>query len=242
MTSLESLFIETLHQRTIWVVALAFLGGVTSSVLPCTIAMLPVLVGYVGGFTHDSKKEVFFQVLLFILGLSLVMTILGIAASLLGVTFGALIGSGTYYVIGILSILMALQLLNVIHIPWPRFVHKLPESNTGKILAPLMLGITFGIASSPCGTPFLAAILAFISNEKNIALGGASLFFYALGQGTLLLFVGLFTGLLKHMAILRHVGRVITILSGILFLVVGIMLIAQGAGMLAPILSFLRLL
>lgn len=241
MPNLESLLLENLSTHSVLVIGLAFMAGVVSSLLPCTIAMLPVLVGYMGAYSGHSKARVFSQVSLFIVGLALMMTILGVAASLLGVAFGALIGSGVYYIIGIIAILMALQLLNIIHIPIPPLFSQLPESRYGKVLSPIILGMTFGAASSPCGTPFLAAILAFISRENNLLLGGTSLFCYALGQGVLLLVVGVFTGLLKHMATLRHVGSIMTRLSAGLFLIVGAMLIAMGSGQLVPILRFLRL-
>lgn len=242
MSSLESLLIQSLSAHSILVIGLSFVGGIVSSVLPCTIAMLPVLVGYVGGHTCQSKWEVFLQVFSFILGLSVVMTALGVIASLLGVTFGTLIGSGWYYLVGLIAIVMGLQLLNMIHLPLPQFISKLPEHQAGKILAPFSLGVAFGIASSPCGTPFLAAILGFISQEKNLLLGGASLFFYALGQGALLLMVGMFTGFLKHMAVLRKVGGVVNKMSAFLFFIVGAMLIAQGAGVLSQILLLFHLL
>lgn len=242
MNTLEALFNQALASHSLWVVALAFVAGVVSSMLPCAIAMLPVLIGYVGGYVADSKWEVFRQVCMFILGMALVMTVLGIAATLLGVTFGVLVGSAWYYAIGVVAILMALHLLEFIHIPFPQFVTQLPESKPGKIVAPFMLGVTFGAASSPCGTPFLAAILGLMSQEHNIVLGGISLFCYALGQGAILLVIGLFTGLLKHLAILRHVGRIFTKLSGILFLLVGLMLLAAGAGVLPSVLQFFHLL
>lgn len=242
MESLQLLFQETLQNQSIGVVGLAFLGGVVSSFLPCTVAMLPMLVGYIGGYNATSKWEVFTQAGIFILGIATVMTTLGIAASLLGLTFGSFVGSGWYYVIGLLAILIGLQMMEVIHIPLPQFVTKLPETKSGKILTPFLLGLAFGSASSPCGTPFLAGILGFISQQHNIFLGGVSLFSYALGQGMLLLAVGMFTGLLKHMATLREVGSVMNKISASVFLLAGVALIAQGFGVLGDILLFLHLI
>jgi len=241
MTSLESIFTSYLETHSILVLGAAFIAGIVSSLLPCTLAMLPLLVGYIGAYSEDSKWAVFQQVFFFIIGLSVTMTALGIAASLLGVAFGTIIGKGWYYAIGILSILMALQLLEIIHIPLPKFMSKVPESNSGKIIAPFVFGLTFGIASSPCGTPFLAGILALISKEHNLVLGGASLFCYAMGQGVLFVVIGMFTGLIKHLSILRHVGVLFTKLSASLFIVFGAMLIALGAGKLQDILVFLHL-
>lgn len=230
--NIEQLFLENLDARSGVVILLAFLGGVVSSLLPCTIGMLPVLIGYVGGYSGSSRWAVLRQVLLFVLGVALVMTILGVAASTLGIAFGGLVGSGWYYAVGVVAIVMGLQLLGVINIPLPQLITKLPDSKPGQILMPIVLGMAFGAASSPCGTPFLTAILGFISQEKNLWLGGGSLFAYALGQSVLLIVVGLFTGLIKHMAVVRRVGKVINLLSGITFILAGALLIAQAASWL----------
>ncbi|MEB3288109.1 MAG: cytochrome c biogenesis protein CcdA [Vampirovibrionales bacterium] len=238
--TLQNQLISALSNHSIAVIGLSFAGGVISSLLPCAISMLPVLIGYVGGYTEDSRWDILRQVLLFIVGVSLVMTILGVSASLLGVAFGGLVGSNWYYLVGVIAILMGLHLLHIIQVPLPQFITRLPETKSGHVFAPIMLGMAFGAASSPCGTPFLTAILGFISQEKHILLGAGSLFAYALGQSMLLLVVGLFTGLLKHIAIVRHVGKVINALSGAIFILAGLLLIAQGAGWLDALASILE--
>lgn len=214
------------------VLVLAFVGGIASSLLPCTVGMLPVLIGYVGGYADMSKWAVLRQILLFMLGFALVLTILGILASILGMTMAALVGNAWYYLLGAVAIVMGLQLLEVIQLPLPQFVTKLPETKQGQLLAPLIMGAAFGAASSPCGTPFLTAILGFISKEANWVLGGLSLFAYAFGQSILLLVVGLFTGLIKKMAVFRQVGSIVTKLSAAVFILAGGLLIAQAAGWL----------
>lgn len=232
MPDIQSPFLSLLNSHSYMVLILAFLGGIMSSLLPCTVGMLPVLVGYVGGYTETSKAAILRQILLFMTGFALVMTGLGILASALGTAMAALVGAGWYYFLGALAIVMGLQLLEVIQLPLPQFITRLPETNSGRWLAPIALGAAFGAASSPCGTPFLTAILGFISREKNWALGGASLFCYAFGQSMLLLAVGLFTGLIKQMALFRQVGSVVTKLSAAVFILGGGLLIAQAAGWL----------
>jgi cytochrome c-type biogenesis protein len=232
MDSLQQVFMQSLNTHSYMVLILAFLGGVASSLLPCTVGMLPVLVGYVGGYGETSKWSVLQQILLFMLGFALVLTILGILASVLGMAMGAMVGNSWYYVLGVVAIIMGLHLLEIIQLPLPQFVTKLPESKPGQILAPILMGAAFGAASSPCGTPFLTGILGFISREANWVLGGFSLFAYAFGQSMLLLVVGLCTGLIKKMAVFRHVGSVINKLSASVFILAGLLLIAQAAGWL----------
>lgn len=228
MSDLALLLKTSLYQQQGIVLGLAFAGGVVSSLLPCTVGMLPVLIGYVGGYAENSRWEVFRQVMLFVLGVATVMTALGVVVSLAGLTFGS-VGRGWYFVVGGLALFMGLQLLGLVRIPLPQLITKLPESKPGQVLAPFLLGLAFGAASSPCGTPFLTVILGFISYGKNPVLGAASLFSYALGQSMLLVVIGLFTGFLKHMAVLRHVGRVMNTLSAVVFILGGLLLIAKAA-------------
>ncbi|MBX2861445.1 MAG: cytochrome c biogenesis protein CcdA [Vampirovibrio sp.] len=235
MEVLESFFLQSLKGYSPWVFLLAFIGGFISSLLPCALGMLPVMVGYIGGYSHN-KRDVFVQVTLFVLGVAVVMTVLGIAASLLGVAFGGLVGSNVYYFLGILAILAGLQLLEIIHLPLPQGLTRLPETKAGSVLAPFILGMAFGVASSPCGSAFLAAILTFISREQNLVFGGISLFCYALGQGVILLVAGLFTGLLKHKAAIGQFSLWVNNISGWLFILAGVLIILQGAGILGDIL------
>ncbi len=239
MDSLQATFYQSLGAHSYTVIFLAFLGGVASSLLPCAVGMLPVMVGYVGGYSQQSRWALLGQILLFMLGFALVLTALGIAASLLGTAMGAMVGAYWYYILGALAVVMGLQLLEAIHLPLPQLVTRMPETTGGRFLTPLVLGLAFGAATSPCGTPFLTGILGFISNEQNWVLGGLSLFAYAVGQSMILLVAGIFTGILKQMAALRKVGAFITRLSGVVFVLAGLLLIAQGAGWLEP-LAFIR--
>src|SRR5262249_47415402 len=109
---------------------------------------------------------------------------------------------------------------------------------SGGWLAPLVLGAAFGAASSPCGTPFLTAMLALMSEQRNIWTGGTALFAYAIGQSALLLMVGLCTGLLRHMATLRRAGAFIVRLSAVVFILAGLRLIALAAGWFDPLAFF----
>jgi cytochrome c-type biogenesis protein len=222
------------------VLGLSFAGGVVSSLLPCTIGMLPIMVGLIGGSQSATKRTVLLRCTFFILGLSTVMTALGVLASSLGLAFGSVIGDGWYVVIAILAIIIGLGMLGVLHLPLPPLLQRLPQTPAGNVVGPFVLGLAFGSAASPCGTPFLTGILGLISQQKQLALGALSLFVYGVGQGLLLLLAGLFTGLLKHLAVMRHVGQVLTKASGVLFMVSGVLILLQVWGVLGMLLLQLQ--
>ena len=229
--TIEHAFTQSLTGNLLLTILFAFFAGIISSFFPCTIAMLPVLVGYIGGYSGGSKKDVAMQVIMFTLGLASIMTVLGVVLSMLGKTFGTQSNPVIYVGIGLFCIIMALQMLEWIHVPMPQMVKQLPETRSGKLTSFYLLGCTFGLVASPCGTPVLAAILGIISKEGNILLGGVSLFAYAIGQSVLLVIVGLFTGLLKYKATLMAVGSVLNKVSAVVLIFIGTLFVLQGLGL-----------
>src|SRR4030042_1716310 len=89
---------------------LVFLGGIVTSIGPCNMAMIPLIVGYVGG-SHDLPHRKAFSIsLVFATGLALTFMLLGIIASLAG----GLLGGGTrlwYHLVAAVCFLMGLQML-----------------------------------------------------------------------------------------------------------------------------------
>lgn len=231
MQGLEALFQQSVTNQSLWMILFAFVGGVISSLLPCTVGMLPVMLGYITSEVNVSTPRVVAHVMCFILGVSVVMTVLGILAAALGMAFGTLIGSTVYYILGGVLLIAGCQMLGVFHLPLPQLMTRLPQTSYGQWVTPFILGLFFGLTASPCGTPFLAGILGLISIEGNWWLGGISLFCYALGQGMLLLVVGVFASMLSHLHLLRRLGHVLNIISGVFFLVAGALLLMQGSGL-----------
>ena len=233
MSSLESALSASLNDHNMQAVALAFRGGVMSSGLPCMMSLLPMMVGTMGAFGGKIRRQVLRHGGCFVVGLALAMTGFGLAASLLGTTYGGLIASGVFYAVGMFAFLLSLQLLGVFQFPLPLFLYRMRGL--------FLLGVLFGCVLSPCGTPFLAVLLAFIPKAGSLVLGGLSLFSYALGQTAVLLGIGLFTGALGLMAQKRGVSQMFTRLSGGVFLLVALMLLATGANVLVPVLRFCHL-
>ena len=98
-----------------------FLAGVVSSASPCVLATIPLVVGFVGGYSDGDRGKAFRYSLVFILGLSLTFTAFGAAAGLLGTMFGTL-GGPWYLIAGIIALVMGGQLMGLyeIHLPIKR--------------------------------------------------------------------------------------------------------------------------
>jgi cytochrome c-type biogenesis protein len=207
-----------------WMIfVLAFLGGVITSVSPCSLGLLPVVVGYVGGSSASREKGDFksaIQILFFIVGLSLMLTIVGIFCAMTGKVFGSQSGPIWSIIMASLILVFGLNLLEVLHIPMPVIIKKMPQNKGNNlILYPIMIGAAFAFATTPCSTPILAGILAYASMKANIMLGASLLFLFSLGQGLILVIAGLFTSVFKKVMKLNAVSGYFVKFSGIILII-----------------------
>lgn len=182
-----------------------FLGGVLSSASPCVLATIPLVVGFVGGYAEGNRKKAFIYSLAFIIGLSLTFTIFGAAAALLGTMFGT-VGGWWYLAVGVVAVVMGLQMLGLYELRLPDLPQFKPKR--GGIVGALLLGLFFGVASSPCATPVLVVILSFAALKGNILYGTLLLFTYALGHCLLMLAAGTFTGFVEAFAASRGLANI----------------------------------
>ena len=171
-----------------------FLGGVLSSASPCVLATIPLVVGFVGGYSEGDRWKAFRYSLAFILGLSLTFTAFGAAAGLLGTMFGTL-GGWWYMAAGVVALVMGGQMMGFYEIRLP--IRRDYKPKQGGIIGSFLLGLFFGVVSSPCATPVLVVILTFVAGKRQVLYGMALLFTYAVGHCLLMLLAGTFTGFVE---------------------------------------------
>jgi cytochrome c-type biogenesis protein len=227
--SLNALLTHSLQTQAFLVVPLAaFLGGVFSSLLPCSIGMLPIMVAYMGGSRANGSRIAFGQAIGFVGGMCLSLTVLGLLAVLAGISLGTALGFWGYFLLGVLAVVMGLQLLGWLHLPALPGLKKLPDWAFGNLWSPVILGALFGLSATPCSTPFLTVLLGYMAQTKNLVLGALGLFSYALGQSVLLLLAGWGAGILKQRARLNQVGQVMNTMSGWILIGLGVYWLYQG--------------
>ena len=122
----------------------SFLGGVIASVSPCSLAMLPIIIGYVGGYSKEKPLKTFFQMLFFIFGTAVVFTMIGIICAVTGKVFISFFGSYFGLIIGSFLIVMGLKLLDILDFEFPVIVKSIPKNDGGyAFLYPFLIGIVF---------------------------------------------------------------------------------------------------
>jgi len=174
-----------------------FLAGVLSSASPCVLATIPLVVGFVGGYADGDRRKAFGYSLAFILGLSITFTAFGAAAGLLGTMFGT-VGGWWYVAAGIVALTMGGQMMGFYEIRLP--ISRDFKPKQGGVVGSFILGLFFGVVSSPCATPVLVVILTYVATKGQVLYGTALLFVYAIGHCLLMLAAGTFTGFVESFA------------------------------------------
>ncbi len=219
---------EYIHTNP-WLAMIAvFVGGILTASNPCVLAMIPLMMSFVAG-GKDSGIGLLRSLgysLLFVLGLSLTFTALGLAAALAGSLYGSTSGAWNWIVAGVCFV-MGLHLMGLL-----KFTIPLPFSLQPKVrgaLGAFVLGLLFGFVSAPCAAPILVVLLTYLAGSgRSIPYGGLLLLIYALGHSVLIIIAGSSMGLAKKIIeskratgatdILRRVAGGVIVLVGVYFL------------------------
>ena len=197
--------------------ALSFLGGLIASVSPCSLSMLPIIVGYVGGYSKDTPLKTFVQMLFFVFGTAIVFSLIGIICALTGKVFVTFAGGYFGIVVASIILIMGLKLIGILDFELPVIIKQMPNNNgTNTVLYPIILGAAFALVGSPCSTPILAGIMAFASLSANIVQAILMLFLFSIGQGLILVFAGLLVSNLKKMGWFYKFSDYLLKFSGVL--------------------------
>lgn len=199
MDNLANIFANP-YQTWYILLVISFMGGLIASISPCSLAMLPLIIGYIGGYSKETTYRTFLQLCCFILGTAIIFTIIGIICAVTGTVFASVFGGYFTLIIASILLIMGLKLFDLLDFEIPTIIKAMPQNkNNSVFLYPVLLGMTFALGGTPCSTPILAGIMAFAAIGKNLALAIMMLFLFSVGQGLILIIAGLCTSALKNM-------------------------------------------
>jgi thiol:disulfide interchange protein DsbD len=197
---LEGRLVGALEQGSWLAFLLVFLGGILASFTPCVYPVIPITIGYIGARSTGRPLRGFGLSVIFVLGIALIYSTLGLISAATGTLFGSI--SGSPYIIVLVAVIFALMGLSMIG----AFEIALPSSWQGKLqtgekkkglLGPLVVGMVSGLIMAPCVGPLIVALLAWVARTHNLLLGWALLFVFSLGLGVLFLVIGTFAGAIQ---------------------------------------------
>ena len=185
-----------------WLVLASFLGfGVLLAFTPCVLPMVPILSGIIVGEGRGLNK---FRALIlssaYVLGMAVTYAAAGIAAAYSGSLLAAALQNA--WVLGgfaLVFVWLALSMFGLHDLQLPAFLrHRLADVHGrlsgGRIASVAGMGVLSAVIVSPCVAAPLAGALLYISQTRDVALGGAALFAMALGMGVPLIAVGVSEG------------------------------------------------
>ena len=216
---LASVFSQEANIILLFIVS--FVGGLIASVSPCSLSMLPLIIGYVGGYSKEKTSTTLVQMLFFVLGTAIVFSCIGIICAITGKVFV----TSPFFALIVASVLMimGLKLVGFLDFELPVLIKEMPQNKTNsRILYPIFLGAVFALIGTPCSTPILAGIMAFATLSANIVNSIIMLFLFALGQGLIIILAGVLTSKIKNMQNFYKFSDILMKICGILLILVSI--------------------
>jgi thiol:disulfide interchange protein DsbD len=177
----------------------ALLIGIGIAFTPCVLPMYPLISGIILGRQRpQSMKRIFLLALVYVQGMALTYTLLGMVVAAAGLQFQAALQSP--WVLIVLSaafILLALSMFGLFSLQLPSSVQTRltlwsNDQKGGSLAGVFIMGALAGLICSPCTTAPLSAILLYIAQSGNLWAGAGTLYLYALGMGIPLIIVTLF--------------------------------------------------
>lgn len=177
----------------------ALLIGIGIAFTPCVLPMYPLISGIILGRQRpQSMKRIFLLALVYVQGMALTYTLLGMVVAAAGLQFQAALQSPlVLIVLSAAFILLALSMFGLFSLQLPSSVQTRltlwsNDQKGGSLAGVFIMGALAGLICSPCTTAPLSAILLYIAQSGNLWAGAGTLYLYALGMGIPLIIVTLF--------------------------------------------------
>lgn len=233
--------------KLLTILPLFFLLGLGLAFTPCVLPMVPILSSIiVGEGTQVKRSRGFVLALVYSLGMAIVYTLLGTAAGLIGEGLAAALQNpwvlGTF---AILMVVLALSMFDVYQLQMPAAIQtKLTQASekqsAGKLIGVFVMGALSALIVGPCVAAPLAGALVYISQTRDVMIGGSALFTMAIGMSVPLLLVGLSAG-----ALLPRAGMWMDAVKrffGVLMLAVALWMVSPVIPVVAQMLGWTALL
>lgn len=217
-------FAGAMGKSTLLAAGVVFVGGILTSLSPCVYPLIPITVAIFGA--RDTKSRLQGAVLstVYVLGMAVMYTALGIGAALTGKAFGNVMSNP--WVIGFVALVFitfAVSLLGAFELNLPPSLQtKLAQVGGQGFGGAFAMGLVSGIVAAPCTGPVLGGVLTYVATSQDVVLGGGLLFVFAIGMGLLFWVLGTFAVSLPKsgpwMDTVKYVLAVVMLVAALYFL------------------------
>ncbi len=192
--SSSNAFADALARGPVVALGAAFVGGLLVSLTPCVYPMIAITVSVFGANQAKSRLQAAGLSSVFVLGIAVMFTALGVGAALSGAIFGRFL-SNPYVVAGLAALFLAMSASM-----FGAFEMALPASLNNRLATvggigftgAFILGLVSALVAAPCTGPVLTGILVWIAASHRVVLGTGVMFTFACGLGVPFFLVGTF--------------------------------------------------
>jgi thiol:disulfide interchange protein DsbD len=177
-----------------------FIGGLALNLTPCVYPLIPITIGYFGGQSEGKTSRLVMMGVLFVLGLALTYSVIGVVTALSGLIFGSLL-QNTYVIlfIALIFLVLSLSMFGVYEFKLPdSLVNKAGGAKSG-LFGAFFMGLTMGIVAAPCIGPFVLGLVTYVAAKGDPFFGFILFFDLAVGLGVPYLLLAIFSGKIKKL-------------------------------------------
>lgn len=176
-----------------------FVSGLALNLTPCVYPLIPITISYFGGQVGGKKGSLVFYGIVYVLGMSITYSLLGVFAALTGSILGAWLQNPYVLVfIALVMIVLALSMFGLYEIRVPTALSNFAGQTKQGYLGTLFMGLTVGIIAAPCIGPFVLALFTYVGEKADPLLGFLMFFVLSLGLGIPFVFLAMFSGMINH--------------------------------------------
>jgi thiol:disulfide interchange protein DsbD len=170
-----------------------FVLGLALNLTPCVYPLIPITIGYFSQQSGSSTSRRVALSSLYVLGLAITYSALGVFSALSGKLFGAWLQHPAVLIFfAALMLVMASSMFGLFEITVPQFIANRSGGQSG-LAGALTMGLLIGIVAAPCVGPFVISLIALVSSLQSPLLGFLMFFVLALGLGVPYLLLGIFS-------------------------------------------------
>ena len=192
---------EESARASLWLTLLSlFLGGLALNLTPCVYPLIPITVSYFGGKSVKIKGHVIIHGILYMGGLALTNSLLGLSAALSGGMLGfALQNPLVLLFVASVMVAMALSFFGLWELRLPFWLTRATSKNYAGFFGTFFMGLTLGIVAAPCLGPFILGLLIYVGQRGDAFLGFLYLFTLSIGLGLPLAVLAIFSGTIARL-------------------------------------------
>jgi thioredoxin:protein disulfide reductase len=183
-----------------WTLLGVFAGGLALNLTPCVYPIIPITVSYFGGYCGLGHGRLLGHGLLYLAGLAVTNTLLGVAAALTGGLMGSLLQNPLVLLaVAAVLVIFAASLFGYWELRLPSSLTQAASKAHAGYFGSLFMGLTLGVVAAPCIGPFILGLLTWVASLGSPWLGFLVFFTLSLGLGLPLFFLAMFCGSLEKL-------------------------------------------